>query len=307
MSGRVTSESARRADAPAAPCTTTVPDIRLQKPAISVASDHELEAAALDAAAADGVAHDDEGRGEDQNGTAASAAARAVMSRRKLGGRTVSELIAAGKHPRDRKADRQRDERLKRLRRHATQLNAYRTHSVPDRARRAPAMFKKVNGGGRSACAWHTRCNSRRPGAANDFTAQEPCLSAQRAGTTARAPRPCPCSAAAGVCFGLIAAAPRASSPGAVAALARPPLRPMRRRCRSTVGGVLFNVPPAAIRFRGAAPARRAGAGRPRVPLALADAARSGRASRAGRPRRRSTGCSSPSSRRRSRSRRPSA
>ena len=41
-----------------------------------------------------------------------------------------------------------------------------------------------------------------------------------------------------------------------------------------TIGGVVFNVPPAAIRFAGAAPSRRAGAHRPRLPVALAHAAR---------------------------------
>ena len=36
----------------------------------------------------------------------------------------------------------------------------------------------------------------------------------------------------------------------AVAALAGPPVGPMRRRCRSPSRGVAFNVPPAAIRFK---------------------------------------------------------
>ena len=46
--------------------TTTVPDIRLQKPATMRRQRGEAEVAAFDAAAADGVADDDEGRGEHQ-------------------------------------------------------------------------------------------------------------------------------------------------------------------------------------------------------------------------------------------------
>ncbi len=46
--------------------TTTVPDIRLQKPATERGQRGKAEVAALDAAAADGVADDDEGRGEHQ-------------------------------------------------------------------------------------------------------------------------------------------------------------------------------------------------------------------------------------------------
>ncbi len=46
--------------------TTTLPDIRLQKPATMAAERGKAEVAALDAAAANGVAHDDEGRSENQ-------------------------------------------------------------------------------------------------------------------------------------------------------------------------------------------------------------------------------------------------
>ena len=81
--------------------TTTVPDIRLQKPGDERRQRGEAEVAALDAAAADGVADDDEGRGEHQerHGRQRPIAFGLVQQAeaRRLQGQ---ELIAAGQQSR---------------------------------------------------------------------------------------------------------------------------------------------------------------------------------------------------------------
>ena len=71
--------------------TSTMPDIRLQKPAISVASEHEFEAAAFVLAAEQGVAHDQERRRQHQQRHRGEVGGSApALSRPKLGRRLVA-------------------------------------------------------------------------------------------------------------------------------------------------------------------------------------------------------------------------